>query len=155
MELQEDPQVILVLAGMDVRESLSLSQVRWTDVGQQHVSVLVRLFWTEAPLLHRHNQQEVIITVSLRRISLKCSGQKLWTITSAGSGRWSQDKQLHRLHSSWRSHRAPAWGCRGHQPGRTLGSMKNSKQPQALLQVSTDSRWRVGSLLKGTSPAPN
>lgn len=40
------------------------------------------LCWTAASLLHRCNQQEVIITVSLRRISLKCSGQKLWTITS-------------------------------------------------------------------------
>lgn len=44
--------------------------------------------------LHGRNQQGVITTVSLRRISLKCSGQKLWTITSAGSGRCSQDRQL-------------------------------------------------------------
>lgn len=42
----------------------------------------VRVFWTAAPLIHRRNQQEVITTVSLRRISLKCSGQRLWTITS-------------------------------------------------------------------------
>lgn len=93
---------------------VSLSQFRGTHVGQQQVSFLV--FWTAAPLLHRRNQQEVIITVSLRRISLKCSGQKLWTITSAGSGRCSQDKQLHTPPSSLLEvHKSPVLELAGFQ----------------------------------------
>lgn len=116
---------------------------RWTRTCRSAAEFLswCRLFWTAAPRLHRRNQQEVITTLRLRRISLKCSGQKLWTITSAGSGRCSQDQQLHTPHASLapggpRQPRPGAVGLTnlvGRRPSSEPGSRKNRKEPQVSL----------------------